>query len=238
MTRQVPARLRLRRRLLLFSAPVAVVAVLAVVKMLSVVFAGHAAQSHFDARDVDALRNDVSILSIVNVIEPAKAPFAAGTLAVLQNRLEDADARFSEALARTDAGQSCPVRVNLALVRERQGDIEAWEGRPDAARQRYDSAAQLVADAPQGCFADNTDPDLERRAVREDTAARLAAKIAGLTAPPEPPPPPASAPPPPPAAVVAPGAPEPDAERPPLLLHPETGDPIDRLRQLLRDAAG
>ncbi|MGV0644509.1 hypothetical protein [Mycolicibacterium sp. XJ879] len=237
MTRHVPARLRLRRRLLVFSAPVAVVAVLAVVKMLSVVVAGHAAESHFNAGDVDALRNDVATLSIVNVIEPAKAPFAAGTLAVLQNRLEDADAYFAEALSATDAAQSCPVRVNLALVRERQGDIEAWEGRPDAARQRYDSAAQLVADAPQGCFAGNTDPDPDRRAVRADTPARLAAKVAGLTAPPAPPPPPASAPPPPPpAAVVIPGAP--DSERPPLLLHPERGDPLGRLRQLLQDAAG
>lgn len=237
MSRHVPARLRLRRRLLVFSAPVVLVAVLAVVKMLSVVVAGHAAESHFNAGDVDALRNDVSTLSIVNVIEPAKAPFAAGTLAVLQNRLEDADTYFSEALSLTDAARSCPVRVNLALVRERQGDIEAWEGRPDAARQRYDSAAQLVADAPQACFVDNTDPDPERRAVRADTPARLAAKVAGLTASPAPPPPPASAPPPPPpAAVIIPGAP--DSERPPLRLHPETGDPLDRLRQVLQDAAG
>ncbi len=239
MTRHLPARLRLRRRLLVFSAPLVVVALLAVVKMMSVVLAGNAAESHFAERNLGALRNDVSTLSVFNVIEPAKAPFAAGTLAVLENRLDDAYARFSEALSRTGAAQSCPVRINLALVRERQGDIEAWEGRPDAARDRYRSALTLVAEAPQGCFENNTDPDPERRAVRADTAARLAAKMAGLTAPPAPPPPPASSPPPPPPAVTpAPGAPEPEADRPPLLLHPDRGDPIDRLRQLLEDAAG
>jgi hypothetical protein len=37
--------------------------------------------------------------------------------------------------------------------------------------------------------------------------------------------------------VAVPGAPQTDADRPPLLLHPEMGDPIDRLRQVLQDAA-
>ena len=238
MTRHLPRRLRLRRRLLVISAPLVVVALLAAVKMLSVVFAGQAAESHYGERALGALRGDVATLGVFNVIEPAKAPFAAGTLAVLENRLDDADAAFSESLSRTDATRSCPVRVNLALVRERQGDISAWEGRPDAARERYRSASALVTDAPQGCFEDNSDPDPERRAVRADTAARLAAKMAGLTAPPPPPPPTASPPPPPPAAVLAPGAPELDTERPPLLLHPQTGDPVEKLRQLLQDAAG
>lgn len=233
----LPSRIRLRRRLLVFSAPVVVVAVLAVVKMLSVVLAGSAAESHFEERNLSALRNDVSTLSVLNVIEPARAPFAAGALAVLENRLEDADARFSEALSRTDAAGSCPVRVNLALVRERQGDIEAWEGRSDAARERYGSASTVVAQAPDGCFEGNSDPDLERRAVRADTVARLAAKAAGLTAPPPPAPRASAPPPPPPAPVAVPGAPQTDADRPPLLLHPEMGDPIDRLRQVLQDAA-
>lgn len=238
MTRHLPRRLRLRRRLLVISAPLVVAALLAAVKMLSVVLAGQAAESHYDERALGALRGNVATLGVVNVIEPAKAPFAAGALAVLENRLDDAAAAFTESLSHTEAARSCPVRVNLALVRERQGDISAWEGRSDAAQQRYRSAAALVANAPQGCFEHNTDPDPERRTVRADTAARLEAKMAGLTAPPPLPPPPASSSPPPPAAVLAPGAPQPDAERPPLLLHPHSGDPVERLRQLLRDAAG
>lgn len=234
-----PSRLRLRRRLLLVSAPVAVVALIVAVKLISVVVAGDSAVSNFAQRDADALRGDVSVLGMVNIVEPAKAPFAAGTLAVLDDRLADADAHFSEALARTPGQQSCPVLVNLELVRERQGDVDAWENRPDAARDRYRSALALVESAPAGCFAANTDPDPERRAVRNDAAPRLAAKLAGLTAPPPPPPAPPVPPPPlPEASVPAPVTPDPDVLRDALRLDPAAGDPLDKLQQVLQDAAG
>lgn len=234
-----PSRLRLRRRLLLVSAPVAVVALIVAVKLISVVVAGDSAVSNFAQRDADALRGDVSVLGMVNIVEPAKAPFAAGTLAVLDDRLADADAHFSEALARTPGEQSCPVLVNLELVRERQGDVDAWENRPDAARDRYRSALALVESAPAGCFAANTDPDPERRAVRNDAAPRLAAKLAGLTAPPPPPPAPPVPPPPlPEASVPAPVTPDPDVLRDALRLDPAAGDPLDKLQQVLQDAAG
>ena len=231
-----PSRLRLRRRLLAFSAPVVIVALVATVKMISVVVAGNSAVSHFGSGDATALRDDVSAMSILNVIEPAKAPFAAGTLAVREERLDDADARFTEALSRTETAQSCPVRVNLELVRERQGDVDAWEGRRDQARERYTSALAVVEGAPAGCFEGNTDPDADRRAIRDDAAARLAAKMAALRAmPPPPSPPPPPAPPPPP---LAPATPAPEAPQAPLRLEPGAGDPIEKLRQLLQDAAG
>jgi hypothetical protein len=235
-----PSRLVLRRRLLVFSAPVLLVAVIAAVKMISVVVAGNSAVTNFRDGDIDALGTDTSTLSALNVIEPAKAPFAAGTLAVLQERLDDADALFSEALSMTDSEQSCPVLVNLALVRERRGDIDGWEGRPDQARERYRSALAIVDNAPGGCFENNTDPDPERRAVRNDTVVRLEAKLAGLDDPPPPPPPPPSppAPPPPSAPPPAAGAADPEGEQGELRLDPGNGDPDDKLRQILQDAAG
>jgi tetratricopeptide (TPR) repeat protein len=231
--------LTLRRRLLLFSAPVMLVALLAAVKMISVVVAGNSAVTDFRDGDSEALDRDASTLNAANVIERAKAPFAAGTLAALQGRLDEADARFSDALALTDAGQTCPVLVNLELVRERQADIDGWEGRTDQARDRYRSALAIVQNAPGGCFADNTDPDTERRAVRKDAAARLEAKLAGLdkpTPPPPPAPPPAA---PPPAAPAPPvGASDPEGQQGELRLDPGAGDPTDKLRQILQDAAG
>ena len=235
-----PSRLSLRRRLVLFSAPVMLVALLAAVKMISVVVAGNSAVTNFADGDADALGRDASTLSALNVVQPAKAPFAAGTAAVLQGRLEEADARFSEALSLTDAGESCPVLVNLELVRERRGDVDGWEGRPDQAREQYRSALAIVQRAPGGCFENNTDPDTERRAVRNDSAARLAAKLAGVdNAPPPPPPAPPPAPPPPPAAPPpAAGATDPEGQPGELRLDPGAGDPTDKLRQILQDAAG
>ncbi|WP_200828212.1 hypothetical protein [Mycobacterium sp. 3519A] len=238
MVRHVPARLRLRRRLLLFSAPVVVVALLTAAKLISAVIAGHAAATHFADGQVPALRTDVATMRIVNVIEPAKASFAAGTLAVLEGRLDEADTQFSETLASADSGLACEARVNLELVRERQGDLAAWEGRPDAAHAFYSGALGVIGAAPEECFAGNADPDPERRAIRDDAANRLNTKMANLgTAPPAPlPPPPAAPPPAPPGGPTT--SPRPDEPTGPLRLNPGAGDPIERLRQLLQDAAG
>jgi hypothetical protein len=235
-----PSRLVLRRRLLLLSAPVMLVALIAAVKLISVVVAGNSAVTNFRDRDIEALQRDSSTLNTLNVVEPARAPFTAGTLAVLQGRLDDAESRFSEALSRTAAGESCPVLVNLELVRERLADVDGWEGRTDQARDRYHSALDIVRTAPRGCFENNTDPDLRRRAVRNDTAPRLEAKLAGLdNAPPAPPPAPPPAAPPPPSAPPPPaGVSNPEGQQGNLRLEPGTGDPDDKLRQILQDAAG
>ncbi|BBX07505.1 hypothetical protein [Mycolicibacterium aichiense] len=254
-------RLRLRRRLLLWSAPVVLLAVMAVIKMISVMLIGDSAATHFSRGDGAALQNDASKLEVLNVIEPAKAPFARGSAAVLEGRLADADTDFSRALA---GGQSCAARVNLELVRETQGDVAAAAGRTDAAGERYRSALRVVAEAPAGCFAGNDDPQPDRRTVRAEADARLAAKIAALqSVPPPPPPEPDAVPPPPPPPPPPAGAAPAESDTPPPALGPSGqglsdiaadrlpspgappsaphqlggGDPLDRLRQLLTDAA-
>ena len=223
----------LRRRLLLYSAPVVLVVMLLAAKLISTVIAGNAAVSHFADGDVTALSDDVGTLRTANFVEPAKAHFAAGALAALEKRFDDADHEFSVALAGTEPAESCPVRVNLELVKESLGDNAAATFEPEAAVEHYLAARRVVEQAPQGCFVGNSDIDEERRAVRADTLIRLDAKIAGVAAPPpppSPPPPPAGAP-----AVPAPGsAPSLEQER---RLNPGEGDPAERLRDILRDAA-
>lgn len=263
MLRREPRRLRLRRRLLLLSTPVALLLVVAAIKLISLGVVGDSAVSAFARGDSAALGVDASRLGTLNLVEPQKALFAAGAADVLDGRLPDADVQFSEALARTPDTQSCPVRVNLELVRETQGDVEASAGRAAAAAERYSSALDVVQSAPVECFAGNADPQPERRQVRDTAAERLRAKIAALqsvpvadapepAAPPPPPPPPAGAP----AggsdtrapvlgptgdglSDIAPDRlPSPGAAPPgPHQFNPRTGDPLDRLRQLLTDAA-
>lgn len=235
MTRR-PARLRRRRRLMLLWALPAAFALAVAVVLISVVVAGRSAQENYASGAVGALADDVAVLRRFAVIDPAGTHFAAGTLAVLQDRLADADAEFSESLAHMSADRSCPVRVNLELVRERQGDVAAWEARLDDARERYAGALAVIDDAPAGCFAGNDDPDADRRAVREDAAARIAAKLQnlGAVAPPPPaPPPPAAAAAPAPPAGSAPQQDSPQTRR----LDPGQGDPLDALQRLLIDAA-
>jgi hypothetical protein len=235
-----PARLRLRRRLVIYSAPMAIGALLVAVKLISVVVAGDSAVSAFASGNRNAMHADATVLSVVNLVEPAKAPFAAAAAALLDGRLGDADTQFTAALARTDAAHSCPVLVNLELVRETQGDRAVSARDRARAEERYSSALAVVENAPQACFAGNEDPDLQRRVIRSDAANRLAAKRAALTAPPSaaPPPPPrlppAGPPPPPPPAAITSAGPE----IPIRQLDPAGGNPLARLQQVLQDAAG
>jgi len=231
------ARVRLRRRLMVLSAIPALAALLIAAKLISVVVIGQSAQRDFDAGATGALRQDVSLLQILDVVQPDITQFTAGALAVLDDQLPAADAQFSDALTHAPPQRACALRINLELVRERQGDVAAWEGRLDDARERYGSALAVVDDAAPGCFAGNDDPNPDRRAVRADTAARIAAKLENLTrvvpqAPP-PPPPPTDAAAPPPGGTLAPTD-EPQQRR----LEPTRGDPLDVLRRLLTDAAG
>lgn len=249
----------MRRRLLILSAPVAVLVVVAALKMISVAVIGHSAVSDYARGDGPGLRNDAARLGVINVIEPARAPFTAGAADVLDGRLADADVHFGQALDRSPG--SCEVRVNLELVRETQGDVEAAAGRTAQAVERYTSALDVVSAAPPNCFAGNADPQPDRRQVRQDTAGRLKAKLTAAqtvspdsvlapSAPPPPPPPATSGAPAdetPPAlgrtgtglSDIAPDRlPSPGASPPgPHRLDPRAGDPLDRLRQLLTDAA-
>lgn len=210
----------LRRRLLVYSAPVALVLAIAVVKLLSVVVIGNSAATSFTDRDTEALAREVARLQVLDVVQPGKANFAAGALAVLEDRLADADRNFAEAVERLDTAESCSARVNLELVRETLGDRATGASDSRMALTHYLAARDVVDRAPGGCFAD-------------DVRARLNSKIDGAGVIPPP-----NAPPPPPAAQAPPPGPAGAATTPPRnRLDPEAGDPLDRLQQILRDAA-
>ncbi|OBB29889.1 hypothetical protein A5792_03315 [Mycolicibacterium peregrinum] len=212
-----------RRRLLVYSAPVALVLVIAIVKLISVVLIGNSAAASFTDRDIEALRSEVGRLQVGNVVEPGKARFAAGALAVLEDRLADADQNFADAVARLNGSESCSARVNLELVRETLGDRAAAASDGATALSHYLSARDVIDRAAAGCFAGSEAP------------ARLNSKIgaAGAIVPPNPlPPPPAPA-----APVPPPGTGGTAPSQPPNRLDPTSGDPLARLQQILRDAA-
>ncbi|WP_087078530.1 hypothetical protein [Mycobacterium dioxanotrophicus] len=185
--RSGPNRLRLRRRLYLLSAPVIVVLLAVAAKLISVVVAGNWAASDFDRHDIDALRDDISILGTFNVVDPAKTSFAGGDLMVLEGRLTDAEARFGESLSRTDPAASCPVRVNLELVQETLGDLATRGNDKQAAERWYNAAIAIVKQAPAHCFEGNDDANADRKAIRDQALPRLEEKLRNLHRPPPPP---------------------------------------------------
>ena len=160
--------------------------------------------------------------------------FSDGVSAARDGRLIEADEGFAAVLGRVDGGRSCPLRVDLVLVRETLGDRAVADVEADDAREHYRGAREVVEQAPPGCFEGNSDADPDRREIRAQAAARLDAKIAALSQPlpAAPPPPPAAAP---PAAPVPGNASTPDVQE--RRLNPEQGDPLDRLGDILRDAS-
>jgi tetratricopeptide (TPR) repeat protein len=233
------ARQKLRRKLYLLAAPFLVLLLVVSVKMISVVLAGDAARSDFQRRDISALESDVSALATLNVIDPATTAFAAGDLEVLAGRLPEAEQRFAESLQHKDSADSCPVRINLLLVRETLGDLAFRDGVRDQSVRRYEEAIEVAQAAPPNCFAGNDDPDEQRRAIRADAVPRLQRKLALVSGPavaaPPPPPPAAAPPPPPPSAGQAPTA-TPTPEEPEQGRQLGGGDAEERLRRLLDDA--
>lgn len=210
--------LRLRRRLLVFSAPVLILMLVAAGLAVHVDRLGEATNAAFADQDVETLRANISELRSYAVISEGAAAFAEGDALVLEGRLDDAEKKFTEALEQVDGDAVCPVRVNLEFVRETLGDLSVSSGRVDDANTLYKNAIAVVDDAPGGCFEGNADPDEQRRALRSDAKARLERKIAVINAPAPPPPktapPVADQPPPPPGSQA--GAPA----GPPLGLPP------------------
>lgn len=182
-------RLRQRRRMVVFSLPAALVALAVIAKLISVQLVGGDAVDDFAHHSTDALRDDISSLSVLNIIEPNKITFARGDLAVLEGRLEDAEHAFSTAVAHPPDGDPCTARVNLELIRETLGDLAARSGDKNLARQRYTSALDVVTAAPQQaqCFTGNQDRNQDRRKIRNATPERLKDKIKSLDRPPAPP---------------------------------------------------
>jgi len=224
-----------RARLLLGSAPVVAAALIVAAKMASVAVVGESAASDYAARDTAALSDDVAILRQLNFVEPGRTAYAGAALAVLENRLRDADSAFSQVLARTAHDQSCPVRVSLELVRETLGDRAAASDDRDTAVRQYTAAKDAATQAPANCFAGNADANPQRRQIRAEAVPRLDAKLTAAGQPPTvpPPPPPELTPPaPPPVAESATSTP------PPPLPPPDRSDPLRGLQQILRDAAG
>lgn len=156
------ARLRLRRRMILWSLPVAVLLLVVAVKLLSVVALGEQAQAAFAGGNITGVDSAASRLGVVNVVEPHKAPFARGDARVLAGDYDGARVAFEEAmaLAPRDSQDQCQIRVNLVQSLLRLGQAARQSGGPDAATPYANRVDQVVEGAPQGCFQGPTGDQL------------------------------------------------------------------------------
>lgn len=178
---------RRRRQLLLWSALPVLLGLGAAAKLLSLgLFAGQA-EAAFGAGDAAAARTAAAWLQPANILEPHKAPFAAGDAEVLAGNYEAARQKFTEALNLAPAGaagaaDACVIRVNLVLTIEHLGDGRLEAGDPSSAAALY-AEAQAAADAvPEGCFAADSRPTEAKQAEAGERLTEARERLAGKAA--------------------------------------------------------
>ena len=98
------ARLRLRKRLVLWSLPFVIVLALVATKLLTMVALGDEALRAYSSGNVTGTEEAGKRLGFLNLIEPHKAPFARGDARVLAGDYDGARAAFEESLALARTG--------------------------------------------------------------------------------------------------------------------------------------
>lgn len=156
------ARLRLRRRLVWWSAPFAVLLLLVAIKLLTMVSLGQQARDAYAAGNITGVEQAADRLGFLNLVEAHKAAFAAGDAKVLAGDLDGARADFEQALTLAPEGstESCQIRVNLVRSLVGLGAAARTTGGPTAAKPYDDRVQQVVADAPEGCLDGQTGQEL------------------------------------------------------------------------------
>ncbi|PRB41836.1 hypothetical protein CQ020_17350 [Arthrobacter sp. MYb23] len=141
---------RRRRRLALWSAPPALLALAVAAKLLSVGVLGASAGQSFDAGEQEGVATAASWLQVANILEPHKGLFVSGDAHVLAGDFAAARKDFESALEMGAGVDECRVRVNLVLSIEKLGDAA---GDPDAAALLFTEAKATVESAPPQCHA-------------------------------------------------------------------------------------
>ncbi|MFC4396123.1 hypothetical protein [Arthrobacter sedimenti] len=187
-----------RRRLLVWSALPVLLVLCFAAKLLSLGILADRAAAGFSAGDAAAVDAAARGLGFANVVEPHKAPFAAGDASVAEADYATARTQFEQALSMVPAGSGdrCIIRVNLVLAIERLGDQRQQAGDPASAVLLFQEALATAGQAPEACGAGNPDTGGRFADAKERLESKLGAAgqaAAGTPAPGEDPPPNTSA---------------------------------------------
>jgi tetratricopeptide (TPR) repeat protein len=172
---------RTRRRMILVSLPVVLLALFVAWKLLSMPLFAQQAIDAYDEGNYDRAVETSDSLMFLNIAENWIPYFNRGTANAAAQSYSDATDDLAKALERAPEERRCDVRVNLALAWEMQGDSYFEAGYFTGARKLYETAkAVLDAGADEGCF-EQQPPEQEEQGEEEsspqqpdgDTAERL-----------------------------------------------------------------
>jgi tetratricopeptide (TPR) repeat protein len=144
---------RTRRRMILFSFPVVLLALFVAWKLLSMpLFAQRGIDAYAQGNFESSVEASESLM-FLNVAENWIPYFNRGTAHAAAQAYSDATDDLAKALERAPEERRCEVRVNLALAWEEQGDSYYEAGYFAGATKLYETAkAVLDAGADEGCF--------------------------------------------------------------------------------------
>jgi hypothetical protein len=184
-------RRRQRRRLLVL--PLVAVLVAVCLKLVTMSWFSTRGVSAYDDASYERSATEFDRLQLLNVIEPWRAHFGAGTALHRVDDLDGAESAFRRALEL--APQRCDVRFNLVVTIEAQGDeLTGGEQREVEESERQDGLARYrvaldIADAGLCPVSTTGDAGTRLEQARDRLRAKLGAESADegdeLEAPPE-----------------------------------------------------
>lgn len=184
-------RRRIRRWIAIGTLPLTLAALLFVGKLLSMYAFAHQAITAYVVDDYSGSESAARGQEFLNWFEPYKAPFNIGTALGAAEQLPEARAKLEEALELAHGLEVCGVRINLALVIERQGDAARADGDGAGAAELYGEALTITVETPDECNSEeaqqqSSDPQRDMEKSLEDTRDRLKQKQQEQQQPPPP----------------------------------------------------
>ncbi|KAB1657303.1 hypothetical protein F8O01_08655 [Pseudoclavibacter chungangensis] len=165
------AALRRRRRAMVWGLPFSLVALLVAAKLISMVLVGQATVAKYEDADYEGALNSAQQQKILNVIEQWKAPYSTGTTYLQLGLNDEARAELESALPLAGGIDQCPVRSNLAIAIERQGDAMLDAGDSEGARDHWTQALAVLEQQPAECTESTS------KAAMDESEQRIRAKL-------------------------------------------------------------
>ena len=149
---------RKRKRLLLWSAPLMLIAFLAALKLLSAVALNTAGSSAYDHANYNTATDRFESLEVFNVIEPWKAHFNQGTALYSGGLFFKATEQLEVALdlvpkspqGEPPGKEECDVRTNYSLALEGLGDEAMAASDPAMGANYYGQAQDMLSNCGEG----------------------------------------------------------------------------------------
>lgn len=171
-----PHRIQLRRKTLLALSPLLLILTVLIVKFVMLKPASQQAQTEFDQDNSPAVDQAVKRMKFLYTVQGYIPEFAHGDSLMLQRKFVEANASFEQVLHSMEH-PTCPIYVNLLLVKEALADQELEQAHFTNS-MNYDKAIlTLIAQAPTGCLTDSHDTKDERKQYLNNANARISRKL-------------------------------------------------------------